>query len=93
MIKSVINTEINKFRLQPCLKGKDLYRRVGPRSAAVSASGSADDLSEAIPMSGRKLDQLEYMEAYDSMMSHQERISAESQSLKAKESEMEPEAQ
>lgn len=50
-------------------RNKDLFGRVGPREIPVNGSGEDSDL---IPMNQRVIDQLEYMDKYDTYMQRQE---------------------
>lgn len=67
--------KLNKFQMVAIPSNKDLFRRVGSRNP--SPIVGSDDV---IPMNMRTIDQLEYMDKYDSYMQSVEQSSDDSES-------------
>lgn len=53
--------ELNNFRKVHCMKGRDLFARVGKRDVPAPIPSSED----IIPLNQRKLDMIEDLQSYD----------------------------
>lgn len=64
--------KLNGFKLCVVPSGRDLFSRLIPSESPING---VDEPTDIIPMNQRTLDQLEYMDSYDRMMSERENVS------------------